>query len=51
MRCASCECAGKLSGRVGVFVTGEEREFGSDDNGEGREPTFGGRRGLMSCGT
>ena len=37
-----CECAGKLSGRVGVFVTGEESEFASNDKG-----TFGGRRGLM----
>jgi hypothetical protein len=24
MRCSSCECAGDLSGPVGVFVAGEE---------------------------
>jgi hypothetical protein len=47
MRCASCKYAGKLSGRVGVFVTGEDREFASNDKDEGREGTFGGRRGLM----
>ena len=31
MRCARCECAGDLSGPVGVFVAGEDGEFASND--------------------
>ena len=41
-----CECAGDLSGAVGVFVAGEEGELGVQRQTQARVETF-----ATSCGT